>query len=523
MIRQFFIFIADQHEKLLQQITTHLGLVLVSVTFASLAAVPLGIFLSRHPRSSSFYLGLAGTFQTIPSLALLGILIPFLGIGTVPALFALFIYALLPILSNTFTGIRQIDPQLIEAAVAIGLTDTQRLWQVELPLSMPFILTGIRTAAVINVGVATLAAYVGAGGLGEFIFGGISLNNPVMMLAGAIPAALLALLIDFSLSHFTKAGVKSVLWAAYLVGGALLFTGILNLNVHLGTKSPRLLAGLTPEFIGRPDGYPGLQRVYKLQLDNLVINDAIMYKALQEGKLNVISGYSTDGRLKSYDLIILKDDKAVFPPYNAAPLVRSAILARYPVLIQVLDQLKGKISDTDMVEMNYELDFLKHSPEEVAKGFLQKKGLYHKPQTQGQGTIVLGAKIFGEQQILVNIYSQLIKGSTHLGTILKPNLGGTQICFGALLKGEIDLYPEYSGTALLVLLKPDQKTLVTVLRSKDNVFEFVSRQMAKVYGLSYLAPIGFSNSYALMMRRKQASELNINTISDLSQYIRQKN
>src|SRR5690606_14204600 len=135
----------------------------------------------------------AGILQTIPSIALLGFMIPLLGIGAKPAIVALFLYALLPIIRNTYSGILGVNPAVKEAATAMGMTRRQVLWKVELPLAFPVILAGIRTATVITVGVATLAAYIGAGGLGEFIFGGIALNNSAMILAGAIPAALLAL------------------------------------------------------------------------------------------------------------------------------------------------------------------------------------------------------------------------------------------------------------------------------------------------------------------------------------------
>ncbi|WP_460504029.1 urease subunit gamma, partial [Hymenobacter agri] len=141
-------------------------------------------------------LGLADVLQTVPSIALLGFLIPLMGIGPKPAIFALFLYSLLPIIRNTFEGVRGVPPAVVEAARGLGLTDGQVLRTVELPLALPVLMAGIRTATVINVGVATLAAYVAAGGLGEFIFGGIALNNPAMILAGALPAAGLALAFD---------------------------------------------------------------------------------------------------------------------------------------------------------------------------------------------------------------------------------------------------------------------------------------------------------------------------------------
>ncbi|MCB0579126.1 MAG: ABC transporter permease, partial [Phaeodactylibacter sp.] len=186
-------FIADNRSKLLEQVLEHIGLTFISLLLAALVAVPLGIFITRRQKLAGSLLGLAGILQTVPSIALLGFLIPILGIGVKPAIVALFFYALLPILRNTYTGIQEVDASVKEAALGIGLSKGQMLQLVELPLALPVIFAGLRTATVINVGVATLAAYIGAGGLGEFIFGGIALNNTTMILAGALPAAGLAI------------------------------------------------------------------------------------------------------------------------------------------------------------------------------------------------------------------------------------------------------------------------------------------------------------------------------------------
>ena len=174
----------------------HLRLTFLSLLIAMLIAIPLGIFLYRFPRVSKPILYFTGLLQTIPSIALLALMIPFLGIGILPAIVALFLYALLPILRNTVIGFISVDPQLKKVATAMGLSDAQKLRSIELPLAMPMILTGIRTAAVINIGTATLAAFVGAGGLGEFIVTGLSLNNTQLILQGAIPSALLCIVIE---------------------------------------------------------------------------------------------------------------------------------------------------------------------------------------------------------------------------------------------------------------------------------------------------------------------------------------
>jgi len=180
---------------LLKLTREHVTLVLVSVALACLAGIPLGVLAALAPRLRHPVLALAGVLQTVPSLALLAMLIAFTGmIGTVPALVALFVYALLPIVRNTCTGILQVPPGLRMAALALGLTRRSRLLHVDLPLALPVILAGVKTAAVMSVGTATIAAFIGAGGYGERITIGLALNDNAMLLAGAIPAAVLALL-----------------------------------------------------------------------------------------------------------------------------------------------------------------------------------------------------------------------------------------------------------------------------------------------------------------------------------------
>lgn len=183
----------------------HLMLVLLSVALACLAGIPLGILAAIAPRLRQAVLAVAGVLQTVPSLALLAMLIPLLGmIGTAPALVALFIYALLPVVRNTCTGILGVPEGMRTAALALGLRPGQRLLHVELPLALPVILAGVKTAAVMSVGTATIAAFIGAGGYGERITIGLALNDNDMLLAGAIPAAVLALLTQLMFEAFER-------------------------------------------------------------------------------------------------------------------------------------------------------------------------------------------------------------------------------------------------------------------------------------------------------------------------------
>jgi len=513
-------FMRQQSDKLLMQTLQHIGLTFISLLIAVVIGLPLGIWITRKKQFSGIILGIAGVLQTIPSIALLGFMIPLLGIGAKPAIVALLLYALLPIIRNTYTGIEGVDPSVKEAALAMGMSKWQVLSKVELPLAMPVILAGIRTATVINVGVATLASYIAAGGLGEFIFGGISLNNTNMILAGAIPAALLAIIFDFLLSKVQKLNFKKTKTATTTL--PLLLVILASFYLIPSAYGGKLTAGFTPEFMGRQDGNLGLQSKYGLKVNPIVISDAVMYKAAYEQQLDVISGYSTDGRLKAYDLVVLDDDKKIFPPYYAAPIVREDALKEFPDLEKTLNLLSGKINDAVMTELNYRTDYLHQSPERVAEDFLRAQSLLKPARKGNAGVVRIGSKIFGEQYILANMYSMLIKGYTDYDVSTKTGLGGTKICFDALTNNQVDFYPEYTGTGLLVILQPSAKTVGSLTADKDKTYDYVQGEFKKRYNIKWLKPIGFNNAYALMMREKQAKQLHIKTISDLKRYLESK-
>lgn len=201
MLNDLLMIFQNRHEDILIASWQHLQLTLISLFIANLIAVPLGILLTRHRKWAEPIIGVTAVFQTIPSLALLGFMIPLLGIGTTPAIIALTIYGLLPILRNTYTGIVGVTPAAVEAGVGMGMTSIQVLYMVELPMALSVIMAGIRTATVLIVGVATLAGLIGAGGLGDLIFRGIAMANSPLILAGALPAALLAIIFDFALKR----------------------------------------------------------------------------------------------------------------------------------------------------------------------------------------------------------------------------------------------------------------------------------------------------------------------------------
>ncbi|MGT2883931.1 ABC transporter permease [Streptococcus ferus] len=176
----------------------------IALILGVLVAVPAGIILTRFPKTAKLVIGLTSMLQTIPSLALLAMMIPFFGIGKLPAILALFVYSLLPILRNTYIGLDNVDPVLKDSAKGMGMEPVQSIFQVELPLAMPVIMTGIRLSAIYVIAWATLASYIGAGGLGDLIFSGLSLFQPELIIGGTIPVILLSLVSDYLLGLLEK-------------------------------------------------------------------------------------------------------------------------------------------------------------------------------------------------------------------------------------------------------------------------------------------------------------------------------
>ncbi|ADL07013.1 ABC transporter permease [Thermosediminibacter oceani] len=189
----------ERKQDILIAFQEHVFLSGIAMAIAIAVAVPLGIALTRYKKLAEPIIGIAAIIQTIPSLALLGFMLPIFGIGKLPAIIALTLYALLPILRNTYTGILGVDPALIDVGKGMGMTSRQILWMVELPLSLPVIMAGVRTATVLTIGVAALATFIGAGGLGDLIDRGLRVADRNLILAGAIPAAILAILFDLIL------------------------------------------------------------------------------------------------------------------------------------------------------------------------------------------------------------------------------------------------------------------------------------------------------------------------------------
>jgi osmoprotectant transport system permease protein len=372
-------FFASHRGELAARLGEHVVLVVVSTTIAVAIGVPLGILAARRPTLARPLVGLANLAQTIPSLALFGFLIPLPligGIGTRTALVALTLYAVLPIVRTTVAGLNGVDRAVLECAVAMGMTRRQVLVQVELPLAVPAIMAGVRVATVVGVGTATIASAIGAGGLGDYIFRGLAMVDPVVILAGALPAAVLALLADGFLALTTRAA----------------------------------------------------------------------------------------------------------DPRNTSPHLRRALVA--VVLACVL-------------------------------------GAAWVYRTTPAASIVVGSKNFTEQVLLGELLAQAIERQTGLVVERRLSLGGTLICDEAIRRGDLDLYVEYTGTALTAVFNEPvpatvgEETEAAPASRSARVLARV-RELYASRGLTMLPGLGFNNTFAILVRTAVAREQRLSRISDLS-------
>jgi osmoprotectant transport system permease protein len=492
--------------ELARLVEQHIVLVLISTGVAALLGIPAGILAFHRPRLGRPLLFIANVAQTIPTLALFGFLLPlpFIGgVGPRTALVTLTLYALLPIVRTTVGGLQSLDPSVVQAGVAMGMTPRQLLFMVELPLALPSIVAGLRVATVIGVGTATIAAAIGAGGLGEYIFRGLSMVDSTTILAGAIPAAALALAADAALAwlehrlrsqrasavhglvlavvglaavalfawsvsagstgrsvvvgskNFTEQVILGELLAQAIesegipvvrklnLGGTFicdraLRSGDIDLYVEytgtavtavfhqdvphvpreafeqvralyagvgvtaieplgfnntfailvrtrdarrLGLRSiddlRRVAGDWTPgfgyEFLQRADGYPGLSKTYGLSFRTPRGMDlSLIYKALADGQVDVIAGDATSAQIDALDLTALDDGRHYFPPYDAAPVVRTSALLGHPEIGRAMTRLVGHVTERDMRAMNRAVDVDRRDPHAVARQFLDR-------------------------------------------------------------------------------------------------------------------------------------------------------
>jgi len=499
--------VSEQLALLPEYLTAHLQLTVVAMLLATLISVPLGIAATRMPWLERAVLGFASMVQTVPGLALLAVMVPLLAalrlpsIGFVPAIVGLTLYALLPILRNTATGIASVDPSVIEAALGVGMTRRQQLARVEIPLAMPMIVAGIRTATVWTVGMATLATPVGAVSLGNYIFSGLQTRNVAAVLVGSAAAAALALLLD-GIVRLAESGARrrrpGLLWTGCALGIAItayaglastapprtartivigakpfteqlilgeilsawigertgaatrllpalgstvafdalrageidvyvdysgtLWTTVLHrqelpasrqellaqaarqleqehrvrIVANLGFENAYVLAmretdasgrgieaisDLQPlahsasiggdyEFFARPE-WRRLREVYGLRFaQERTMDPSLLYPAAARGDVDVVSAYSTDGRLAAARLRILRDDRLAIPPYDAVVLARAVLLEEQPRLREALAALEGSIDVRAMQRMNLAVDVNGYTPGQVARNFV---------------------------------------------------------------------------------------------------------------------------------------------------------
>lgn len=497
----------EQLALLPQYLTAHLQLALLALLGGVMLSVPAGVLVARVRWLEQPVLGLVNVIQTVPSLALLAIMVPLLAalglqsIGYLPAFIGLVLYSMLPIVRNTATGLSTIDAALIEAARGVGMTSRQRLLRVELPLALPVIIAGIRTAAVWTVGIATLSTPVGATSLGNYIFSGLQTRNPSAVFVGCVAAALLALALDglirllalglerrrrgllgaalvalialygYAGATLARAGdggprvvigaktfteqyilaelmvrqlrthgiaaevapslgstvafdalrhgeidayvdYSGTLWATLMhrgsrsadraqilaeverwlerehgigVAAALGFENAYALAMrrsHAQALGARRIGDLTPharglsiggdyEFFARAE-WQALRSRYGLQFETQrSMDSSLMYQAVAQGDVDVISAFSTDGRIAAFDLAILEDDRGAIPPYDALVLVSARLRKRHPDAVSALAALRGRIDAPTMQRLNLRVDADKQSPGAVAQAFLQ--------------------------------------------------------------------------------------------------------------------------------------------------------
>lgn len=363
-------FVVDRLPELWLRLGQHLVLTGASTLMAILIGIPCGIIAMRSATVRNGIIGTVSILQTIPSLAMLTLLLAVMHrIGVLPAIVALTLYALLPIVRNTIAGLEGVSSDVIEAAVGIGMTPGQQLWMVKLPLAMPIIIAGIRTAAVTCVGVATLAAFIGAGGLGQFIIRGLALMNTPLILLGAIPAAVLAIVVD----------------------GAI-----------------------------------------------------------------AVAGW------------------AVSPKQSSTSDASRKLMQTAGLLLPLLLFGSGAMA------------YVRTNPD-----------------------VVIGSKKFSESLILGHMMADLIESQAGLRVDRRFCLGGTMICHNALINGEIDLYAEYTGTALTAVLKKE------TVNNPQAVYQQVSEQYVEMFDLVWLEPFGINNPYALAVTEEMAAKHDWEKISDL--------
>lgn len=526
----FHQFLLSHRNELLARTFEHVELVALALLAAAAIGMPLAVVLRRSRPLATAFLGLASVVQTIPSIALLSLMLPLFGLGRNSAVAALFLYALLPVIRNTLVGLDGVLPSVLETARGMGMNRLQLFFTVELPLALPTIFAGLRTAAVINVGVATLSALVGAGGLGVFIFRGIANNQPAIVLLGAVPAALLALVIDALLGLAERTLLRHT-WRVAAIGGILLAGCLFT----VGRPDPQaaLLFGFPTGFVQRPDGYEAWRQHYHLPAVRYTEFDInLLYNSLRTDEIDVACGSAIDGRIDMFGLRVIEDDRNFFPHYDAAVLARQQLFQRIPGLRPLLEKLNGALTSQTMRGLIRRVEQDGHTNEEVARDFLrtwtksagitwQEARAVAKRLDTDSADIVIGAKTSTAQYIMGRILEQLIDGATGWNARLNASLGSSAICFASLQRGDIDLYPEYNGMlAVTIFHIGAEPAAIERLRDGTQLNTWLKTELARQYRFEWMTPLGFSSSYALLVREDDARFEKVKTMSQLAELMK---
>jgi osmoprotectant transport system permease protein len=245
------------------------------------------------------------------------------------------------------------------------------------------------------------------------------------------------------------------------------------------------------------------------------MDHGLMYRAVVDQRVDAVIGYSTDGEIAAMRLRALDDDLHYFPPYFVAALVRKSLLESHPDLRAALGKVSGRIDAATMARLNARAEHDGEPADVIATDFLRSENLVVGPRRRGApADIVIGSKIFAEQYILAELFAALVESYTALRVDLKTGLGGTNICFEALRRGEIDLYPEYTGTGLLAILDVPSETRNALIGDEVGVYDHVRREFDARFALEWLAPLGFSNRYAVVVTSETADRLGVKTTSE---------
>ncbi|PLT34452.1 glycine betaine ABC transporter substrate-binding protein [Bacillus sp. V5-8f] len=432
--------------EILEALQQHLFLSLVSLVIATLIAIPVGIFIARRKKLAEPVIGVASIFQTIPSLALFGFLLPLFGIGNITAIIALTIYALLPILRNTFTGITGVDQSAVEAGRGMGMTKNQILRMIELPLALPIIMAGLRTATVLTIGVATLAAFIGAGGLGDLIYRGLSTARNELVLAGAIPAAFLAIVIDLILKRIETAtdpkSRKKISWKKL----SLIFVPIAAVALFIGlrggnTEDTIVISGkkwteqyILPHIIAE---YVKDQTDYNVTVQEGLGETPIITQAIRKGDIDMFVEYTGTGLMT-----ILKEE---YRPEDSADEIYNRVKKGYSEQYN-LEWLKPLgFENTYALALNAES--FKQSGAKTISEFVPK----------ASGLRFGGPTDFYEREDGFDAFVKTYNMSFSEKRSLDPNL-----MYSAVKEGEVDAIPAYTTDGRIVrfnlkVLEDDKK------------------------------------------------------------------